>query len=242
MSDQKRVVLAAALSLLVIVAWSLFYRPAPPQPSVPTSPAPSSVPAVVPGGNATSGAAPPAVPAVAASKPPTDVMAETAERIVVIESDLYRVVLSNRGAVVRSWQLKRYNDSNRPPRQLDLVNAGAAQQSGNWPFSLKIGDAQLEQAANQAFYVLTPAGGASPDTPLTAPAEVEFRWSDGQLSVTKRLKFDNSYIVQLESSVQRQGQPVPHRIAWRGGFGDSAGFQGTTRMQIFSGLAGSMSV
>jgi YidC/Oxa1 family membrane protein insertase len=248
MSDQKRVVLAAALSLLVIVVWSLLYRPAAPRPGTPTSPAPSSVPAGVPAagaptGGTTNGAAQPAVPAVAAGGVPAAVVGETAERGIVVESDLYRVVLSNRGAVVRSWQLKQYDDSNRPPRQLDLVNAAAAQQSGSWPFSLKIADAQLEQAANQALYVLAqPSAGASADATLTAPAEVEFRWSDGQFAVTKRLKFDSSYVVQVETSVQRQGQPVAHRIAWRGGFGDSAAFQVATRMQVFSGLAGSISV
>ena len=32
---------------------------------------------------------------------------------------------------------------------LDVVNAEAARQSGDWPFSLQMGDAQLEMAANK---------------------------------------------------------------------------------------------
>jgi YidC/Oxa1 family membrane protein insertase len=248
MSDQKRVVIASALSLLVIVAWSMLYRPAAPPPGAASSPAPSSaVPAGAPtAGASTTGATPgagqPAGLAVAAGAASAAAVSDTAEKTIVVESDLYRVVLSNRGAVVRSWQLKRYNDASRPPRRLDLVHADASQESGNWPFSLQIGDTQIEQSANQALYVVTPGAGASPDTPLTAPAELEFRWSDGQLTVTKRLKFDNSYIVQVESSVQRGGQPVAHRIAWRGGFGDFAAFQAARQVHAFTSLAGSIRV
>ena len=56
---------------------------------------------------------------------------------------------------------------------------------------------------------------------LLAPAEIDFQWSDGQTEVTKRLKFDRSYIAEVEVSVRHNGQPVPHRVAWRGGFGDA---------------------
>jgi YidC/Oxa1 family membrane protein insertase len=48
--------------------------------------------------------------------------------------------------------------------------------------------------------------------------------------------------VQVETSVQREDQPVAHRVAWRGGFGDIAAFQAATQLHAFSGLAGSISV
>jgi len=249
-SDQKRMVIAAVLSLLVIVAWTMLYRPAAPPPGTAISPTPSpAVPAGIPPAGAptdgtTSGAAQPAGPVVAASVAASAaVVGDTAEKTIVVESELYRVVLSNRGAVVRSWQLKKYNDASRPPRRLDLVHAEAAQESGNWPFSLQImGDAQSEQAANGALFLMTPSTAAASGAPLTVPAEIEFRWSDGQLTVTKHLKFDESYIVHVDSSVQRDGQPVAHRLAWRGGFGDFAAFQAARQMHAFTGLAGSIGV
>ena len=246
MTDQKRVVIASVLSLLVIVVWSALYRPAAPppgsQPGGATAPAPSSTPGNAPAAGAAPGAAQPAGLAVAAGAAAAAAVGDRAERTIVVESELYRVVLSNRGAVVRSWQLKQYNDASQPPRRLDLVHAEAAQESGNWPFSLQIGDAQSEQAANQALYLLTTGDGATADTPLTAPAEIEFRWSDGQLSVSKRLRFDESYIVEVQSSVQRGGQPVAHRVAWRGGFGDFAAFQAARQMHAFTGASGSIRV
>src|SRR3990170_4431414 len=72
-SDQKRMVIAAVLSLLVIVAWTVLYRPAAPPPGTAISPTPSTaVPAGIPPAGAptdgtTSGAAQPAGPVVAAS-------------------------------------------------------------------------------------------------------------------------------------------------------------------------------
>ena len=107
----------------------------------------------------------------------------------MIESDLYRVVLSNRGAVVRSWQLTKYTDEARPPRTLDLVQADLARQTGGWPFSL-----QHQRSATRGRGQpgalrrdSRPANGAvNTDDTLSAPAEVEFHWSDGQLEVTKR--------------------------------------------------------
>src|ERR1700693_4407316 len=196
-SDQTRAIIAAALSLIVIVAWSLIYKP-------PKPPAPAGTPnGVVATPDAVVAPPPDTQPAQSAAiaragsasrgPPTTAPAADVAEKITVIESDLYRVELSSRGAVVRSWQLKKYTDDHQPPRTLDVVNAEGARQSGDWPFSLQMGDAQLEMAANRGLYVVTtPAGTAMGSTGqenaatlhLAAPAEVDFHWSDGQLDVT----------------------------------------------------------
>jgi YidC/Oxa1 family membrane protein insertase len=253
-SDQTRAIIAAALSLIVIVAWSLIYKP-------PKPPAPAGTPnGVVATPDAVVAPPPDTQPAQSAaiarpgSEPrgpsTTAPAADVAEKITVIESDLYRVELSSRGAVVRSWQLKKYSDDHQPPRTLDVVNAEAARQSGDWPFSLQMGDTQLETAANKGLYVVsTPAGTAvgsgageanAATLHLAAPAEVDFHWSDGQLDVTKKLKFDDSYIARVEISVRRDGQPVPARIAWRGGFGDVTAYRAAIQTVAFSGRAGSI--
>ncbi len=250
-SDQTRAIIAAALSLIVIVVWSLIYKP--PKPQVPAG-TPNGVVATT--GTAVTPDTQPAQSAaiagpVSAPKGPstTAPAADVAEKITVIESDLYRVELSSRGAVVRSWQLKKYTDDHQPPRTLDVVNAEGARQSGDWPFSLQMGDAQLEMAANKGLYVVTtPVGTAMGSTgqanaatlQLAAPAEVDFHWSDGQLDVIKKLKFDSSYIARVEVSVRRNGQPVPTRIAWRGGFGDVTAYRAAIQTVAFSGRPGSI--
>ena len=201
----------------------LLYKPPPPGPQ-------SQLPATAQSSGATSGAAvaPPTAPQLVAA-PPTGgaaaaavpAVSTNAEQTVTIESDLYRVVLSNRGAVARSWQLTKYTDEHEPPRTLDLVQSDASQAAGGWPFSLQMSDPQLEAAANQGLYVVTQSGAAlSGTTTLSAPAEVEFHWSDGQLEVTKRWKFDRSYTAELRNlgSAQWPACGPPRRLArgiWR---------------------------
>ena len=241
-SDHARVALAFALALLVMVGW-YFLNPPKPQPP------PGSAIAHL-ANNAPAGAGAPITqpnqPVVAGSTGATSVAPVVAagEKNIVIESDLYRVELSNRGGVVRSWQLKKYTDGGNPPRTLDLVNADLARQTGGWPLSLQLTDQQLESAANQGLYIVkaTSDGGATgTDNTITAPAQVEFHWSDGRLNVTKTLKFDRSYIIGVETSVQQNGSPASYSVAWRGGFGDVTAFRAAVQTLVFDGRDGSVS-
>jgi YidC/Oxa1 family membrane protein insertase len=223
LSDQTRAIIAAGLCLIVIIGWSYIYKP--PKPPVSSVPETTQVAPQAPGAPASNtGAtgAPSASAAAVSGVPAGPVTAAPAEKIIVVESDLYRVALSNRGGVVRSWLLKKYTDEGVPPRTLDVVSADLAQQSGGWPLSLQLNDPQLEAAANQALYVIsTPSGSFTPDGVLTAPAEIDFEWSDGRVAVTKRLKFDKNYVANLEVSVLLNNMPLPQSVAWRGGFGDA---------------------
>ncbi len=241
-SDQARIALAFALALLVMVGW-YFLNPPKPQPP-PGSAAAQHAPAAP-----SSAAAPitqPNQPAVASSTGATSAAPASAsgEKNIAIESDLYRVEISNRGAVVRSWQLKKYTDEGNPPRTLDLVNADLARQTDGWPLSLQLADPQLATAANQGLYVVKASsdrGAENTDSTITAPAQIEFHWSDGRLDVTKTLKFDRSYIIGLETSVRQNGSPASYSVAWRGGFGDVTAFRAALQTLVFDGRAGSVS-
>jgi YidC/Oxa1 family membrane protein insertase len=125
------------------------------------------------------------------------------------------VEFSNRGAVVKSWQLRRYKDDFRPRRTLDLVHPESAARTGGWPFSLVLDDAQLEKAANSALYKVS-----SESSSIEAPGDLTFTWSDGHLEVTKTFHFDHSYVVNVEITAALNGSHVLAGLAWRGGFGD----------------------
>src|SRR2546425_11767644 len=136
--------LASVLAIVAIMVWSKFFGPKlpppgqnPPGAAAPETPggATSLPPAAAPGKAAGPSAGRASAPAAQASGP----KAATDERTIVVENDLYRVEFSNRGAVVKSWKLKKYQDDNKPPRTLDLVHPDAAQQLGGWPFSLENG-------------------------------------------------------------------------------------------------------
>ncbi len=227
MSTERRIALAFALWILIMLGWNYVWKPTRPEapaapPSAPATAAPS--PEQKPAAET-----PPATGAATATKmesaPPAAMKAASQEKTLVIENGHYRVELSNRGGVVKSWRLKDYTDRTKQP--LELVNAEAARQVGSWPFSLAVDDPALEEKINGALYEMTPADGS-----LQAPAEVSFEWSDGHALVTKRLKFDTNYIVVLETSLTVDGKPVAHGVAWRGGFGDATEYAHADQVKV----------
>ncbi len=222
LSHEIRIVLASLLSMAVILLWAKYFAPKPPaippqatRPAL-TSPATAnprtSNPSAAPGSAASRGPA-----SGISANPPVSIKpkGDTQERTLVVENDLYRVVFSNHGAVVKSWQLKKYLDDAKPRRVLDLVHPDAAEQTGGWPFALALDDEQLEAAANNGNYQIS-----SPAQTLQAPADAEFSWSDGHLEVTKKFHFDHTYVVKVETSASFNGVPVTAGVAWLGGFGD----------------------
>ena len=219
-THEMRLLGASLLSMMVILLWARFFAPKPSitpwqaTRSTQTAPAPPGTRPSAPSGNAASSSRGPAAISAAA---PVNVApkSDTLERTISVENDLYRVEFSNHGAVVRSWQLKKYLDDSKPQKLLDVVHAEAAQQTGGWPFALVLNDDQQQSAVNGGLYQIS-----SPANSLNAPADLEFSWSDGHLDVTKRFHFDHTYGVRSETSVKLNGAPVPAALAWLGGFGD----------------------
>jgi YidC/Oxa1 family membrane protein insertase len=223
-SPEMRILGASLLSMLVILLWIKFFAPkppvVPPQPK-PVISAPQTPASVSP---ATSGPATQSSSAKnsATSKPvsaPVSAVSDSQENSTVIQSDLYRVEISNRGAVIKSWQLNKYMDDNKPPRVLDVVHPEASQQIGGWPFALVLDNADLEKTANNGLFKLA-SGSAGNANPIGVPADLQFSWSDGHLEVTKHIHFDNSYVVRVDVTAKLDGKPVQAGLAWLGGFGD----------------------
>src|SRR5467141_3594476 len=218
-TPELRILVASLLSFGVIILWAKFFGPKPsvqptpanrPAQSAPATPGPATSPAANPSQAAMAPAA--IAPATAAA---VTVRSDSQERTFVVENSLYRVEISNRGAVVKSWQLKHYKDDSKPQRVLDVVHPDASQQTGGWPFSVVLDDEQLQNAANGGLYQIS-----SPATSFEAPADVALTWSDGHLEVTKHFRFDHTYVVRVETSVKLNGRPITAGLGWLGGFGD----------------------
>ena len=220
-TPELRILVASLLSFAVIILWAKFFGPKPPVQPTPANRPAQTAPATP--GPATPGAPPPLAvegkpgtatfaPAPAAS---VAVKNDSQEHTMVVENSLYRVEISNRGAVVKSWQLKNYKDDAKPQRVLDVVHPDASQQTGGWPFSVVLEDEQLQNAANAGLFRLS-----SPASELEAPADVELAWSDGHLEVTKHFRFDHTYVIRVETFVKLNGKPITAGLGWLGGFGD----------------------
>ncbi len=208
-SIQWRALLAFALSAAVLFLYQHYMtKNAPPPPPQPVKTAGSA-----PAAPASAPAAAPARPVT----PPAGSVAAESEQTFVVETDNYLVALSNRGAVVTSWTLKKYQDD--AGRPLELVNTAAAAEAG-YPFHIVFRENAPAADLNQALYRAETSGGSGR---LTAPVEVSFQWSDGTVQARKTFRFArNSYLVDVESHVAQGTTPLPHLLAWRGGFGDAA--------------------
>jgi YidC/Oxa1 family membrane protein insertase len=219
LSDQVRGIIFIVVVLLITFIWVRFFRPpAPPLQPTQTAPISPAQPAHSPSATQKASA-----PAAHVTLP---VVQAAGEKITAIESPLYRVEFSNRGAVVKSWTLKKYFDEQTPPHPLDIVNAPAAQELG-WPFSVMLSDTQLEAEANSGLYQVTAKAtdGDLPESQLNdiqTPVTLTFHWSNGRLDVTKKLSFEQGYQLAIEQTVMLDGAPIPSAVAWRGGFGDKA--------------------
>lgn len=233
MSDEQRAGLALVLMVVVLMLWSHFYKPAVPQKPAEANPPAASIQSPPQQQAPSSSVAPsPAeknkARATENGHPARPAKEAASEQTITVESPLYRVELSNRGAVVRSWKLDKYRNNENPPKPLELVNSAAAQQLNAWPLSIRLDDPKLDAAANSGRYLVT-----SRATEVHAPAEVDFEWSDGHLDVVKQFKFEAGYAAELSVSATLDGNPLPAGIAWRGGFGDQSVPNAAALTQVF---------
>jgi YidC/Oxa1 family membrane protein insertase len=213
---ERRLLLVFALTFLIIMLFQPLlkkYGPQPPAPK-PEASQPQNPPMAQPQAQA-----PPAAGMAAPSRSSTSKGAAAApatkqasgESETVIENDLYRIVFTNRGGQVKSWVLKKYKD--KPDgNPLELVNKVAAEKYG-YPLSLWLYDESLRAKVNSALYVAT-------STSSRAPAEVTFEYSEADLTVHKTYKFDHSYVVEMQTSVESKGAAVTAFPMWPAGFGD----------------------
>lgn len=198
---EKRLPLALALMMLVLLASQYFFKPAPgPKPTPPITNKHAAVKATKP----------PTVapPTVAQTEVSTGEVKANSEVTTTIDTSLYNIVFSNRGAVVKSWTLKRYKNSLNKP--LELINQEASDVPP--PFSIQTNGQKLTVDPNTVLYQVK----VSPDG-----RGISYEFSDGKTTIRKSFSFgENSYLANVKAEVLVNGTPVPSFLMWRGGFGD----------------------
>ncbi|MCL5005814.1 MAG: membrane protein insertase YidC [Acidobacteria bacterium] len=208
MNTEKRMLIAFALSFILLMLWRvLFLKEAVPPPS-------SSSVTIEHGAKPQTpakAAKPPATPKIP-PPPKIPVVQGTQAQDITVESSIYRVVFSTQGGVVKSWILRKYKDENGKP--LDIIDTAACEQLG-YPMSITTADSSLNQKINQALYVATPSV-----TTLKVPTTLTLTYSDGHVQVQKKFSFGSDYKVHISVSVAEDQHYVPIKVAWRGGFGD----------------------
>ena len=219
---ERRVLLALALSILVLLLYqSLVAPPPPPPPSVETAPAgdmiaaPPADPAVPPAASAAvpaAGAAAPDPVAPLAAPSATPVVADDAEREIPVESDLVQALFRNRGAVLAGWQMVQHVDQ-ETGEPIDLV-PGDLPEDAEAPFTLVFDDPALTARARAALFRASAAGL----TLRGAEETLTFDYEDSAgLRIRKTFRFDpaaNGYVVHFGVEASLAGQPLTPAIAW----------------------------
>src|SRR5690348_8312594 len=140
-SLEKRLPLALALMMLVLLASQYFFKPAPgPKPATPVTNKNVAALAAKP-----QEAAAPMVPSTEVS---AGAVTANSEISTTIDTSLYNIVFTNRGGVVKSWTLKKYQDSLGKP--LQLINPEA--KDVPLPFSIQTNGQKLTVDPNTVFY------------------------------------------------------------------------------------------
>ncbi len=225
----KRVVVFLVLSLAIILGFDLFIRQmgwAPDQnhPQPPTEDASGSgssaepEPAPAPGIGTNSGSTGSSLPSKSSQKPgapSSDIAPTILEQTVTIETDLVRVGLSNRGGVIRTWELKRYHTSPPEKKPVQLVYHGGKFKG---PLSITVTNADIDKTVREGLYTIekdfTSLDAAHPVGHVT----MQFHDPITHIGVEKKLTFHHdSYVVDV--SVALEGITEPYDIVLGTNFG-----------------------
>lgn len=209
---EKRVVIFLVLSLAIILGYDLLLKqmgwlpePPPVQESAArgssSSAEPESSSSAIAGKGSVSTGASTAIPSDQPSvTPSSDISASTSEQTVTVETNLVRVGLSNRGGVIRSWELKRYHTASPEEKPVQLVYSGGKFRG---PLSITMANADIEKTIRDGLYHIekdfTSLDAAHPVGHVT----MQFHDPATHLGVEKRLTFHHdSYVVDIAIALE----------------------------------------
>jgi YidC/Oxa1 family membrane protein insertase len=207
--DERRLLLAVALSLLVLTAHSLLFPPPRRTRAVPSA-SPAAASAAEP---ARPEGAPPISATPAPPAAPRPAVSDEKERRVEVTSRDLSVAFTNRGARLVSWKLLRFADVRGRPEE--MVQAAP---SGPRPLDLETGDAVVDGRLREAlFRPSTEALSVGED----APGTLRFEFADADLVAEKEISFSGQgYLVAVKASVRKGGQPLGVKVIWGPGVGN----------------------
>ncbi len=137
-----------------------------------------------------------------------------------VETDLFKLSISNRGAVVKEWVLKRYLDGNG--EALNLIDPSRLERSA-FPLALRVeNEPEVSAALATALFRSNAPSRVNLSHSGARSRSLEFQYAEGRVQVLKKLTFTgDSYEVDVDCKVSIDGRPVGYFLLWQGGFGDA---------------------
>src|SRR5260221_42786 len=211
--DERRLLVALALSLLLLTAYSYLFSP---------TRRPQAVGSPRPGASVAPPAAPAASPSPLPSPPrsapgPSPValpakVDEKERRVEMTSADL-SIAFTNRGGRVVSWKLLHFADGRGAPEE--MVQAAP---TGPRPLDLETDAPAVDARLREALF--------KPSTDSLrvdrgGPETVRFEFAEGDLAAEKEITLSpRGYLVRVKALVHRNGQPVGTKILWGPGVGN----------------------
>lgn len=207
---ERRVLLAFFLSFLVLFVYQSLVVPPPPPPSsepvndeavvAAVDPTPRTNPVTAPSGDVNEQAL------------PASIIADTAPREIVVETDAIRAVFTNRGAVLMSWELKNHLvEGDRSPIELVPRDLPADEPQ---PFALAFEDEVLTARAQQALFRANTTALNVTDRGETLTFDFE---DETGFRVRKQFRFDRAihpYVVVLTVDAAEGERRLIPSIRW----------------------------
>jgi YidC/Oxa1 family membrane protein insertase len=187
---QKRLLLAAALSLAVLALWEVLV-PKPRRPATDAAPAGTPAAAVTPGVSTaapTNAALPAASTAAQRQERLPAPIAGRAEELAIVENGVVRATFSNRGAVLRTLLLLRHTNEEKKP--LDLIRQ--LPPPAERPLAIDFpGDPELTRRVGEALFAVE----------RVSTRALRFSYADDTVAVTKEARFQDGYLFDVKVSV-----------------------------------------
>jgi YidC/Oxa1 family membrane protein insertase len=209
-STQQRFLIAAALSMGVLLLWTYLFPPPPKKVDVANTNANVAV------ANTNT-----ATPEVAKPQQPVQPIAETPDntpnKVLTIKSPLYQVKFDTKGALATSWVLIKnvskhgekilWADGSTNENQIPLELILQDNPKREFPFRLSTGDQNVDAILNEKNYQTSADG----EVLLTGneAKEISFTLKNGDVDVTKTFTFHaDSYLSDLKITATRNGQTI----------------------------------
>jgi YidC/Oxa1 family membrane protein insertase len=210
--EERRLLIAVALSLLVLTAYQLLFAPPPRPPSAAPAAAASAGPAPS-AASPTPGVPLPSPSPVVAPSPSVATVTDDQERRVEVVTPDVTVAFNNKGARIISWKLAHFGDAEGRPEELVQTIKDAPH-----PFDLETSDTEVDARLRQALFV--PSATQVMAEP-GKPAEIRFRYAGDDLEAEKVMRFaGEGYLVEVGARVRRGGRDLPTRVLWGPGVGN----------------------
>ena len=225
---EKRLILAIVLSIAVLLLYQfIFMKKEPPQqpvsaPAAEIEKAPEQKPA----------SEQPLKPVETPSEEEFQSAAAETEEEIIIDTPLYRAVWINRGAQLKSWELKEYQNDNE--ENLELISVRSAELD-RYPFLMLTDDAGFDSTVNNALFEFSRTslelrGGEQGDLRFEYATETGTR-------IEKIFTFyGGTYEFDIRINAWRNGQKITPRIIWGPSFGNISAQE--MRKRIGGGGAG----